>query len=277
MAEPLTVLRLNLSPTLARRLRSTNSIESMISVARTHSANVRHWHNGTMALRWYDTGRIEAGNHFRSVNGHLHLPSLRAALDAHVAAETLGAVRHDYPRGRRLTITSTAMKLNRKRDNLPKGPAADYQRCIRHDLHCRAGGHRMTVTHTDRHAVCPSGRGRSTSAWAGAYDAVVTLKGGVFPLVVKHLGKNSRGQTLGPHLNRFRKRPRPGRQPCRPRRDKRSGAMFSNSFYVRYGPSGDCVLCARSVRWVPSADPALLRRTARDWGARGLRWSRLDS
>ena len=98
----LTVLRLNLSQTLARRLRSTNSIESMISVAGTHSANVRHWHNGTMALRWYDTGRIEAGNHFRRVNGHLYLPSLRAALDAHVAAETLGAVRHDYPRGRRL-------------------------------------------------------------------------------------------------------------------------------------------------------------------------------
>ena len=37
MAETLTVLRLGVSPTLARTLRSTNSIESMISIARDHS------------------------------------------------------------------------------------------------------------------------------------------------------------------------------------------------------------------------------------------------
>jgi len=38
MAETLTVLRLNVPPTLAGTVRSTNSIESMISIARTHSA-----------------------------------------------------------------------------------------------------------------------------------------------------------------------------------------------------------------------------------------------
>ena len=41
LAETLTVLRLNVPPTLARTLRSTNSIESMISIARTHSRNVK--------------------------------------------------------------------------------------------------------------------------------------------------------------------------------------------------------------------------------------------
>jgi putative transposase len=97
LAETLTVLRLNVSPTLARTLRSTNSIESMISIARTHSTNVKNWQNGNRALRWCAAGMIEAGKQFRRVNGHLHLPALRAALDAHVAAQTVGANRQMNP------------------------------------------------------------------------------------------------------------------------------------------------------------------------------------
>ena len=97
LAETLTVLRLGVSPTLARTLRSTNCIESMISIARTHSRNVKNWQNGTMALRWCAAGMIEAGKQFRRVNGHLHLPALRTALDAHVAAQTVGTVSHDEP------------------------------------------------------------------------------------------------------------------------------------------------------------------------------------
>src|SRR5665648_168361 len=93
----LSVLRLGVPPTLARTLRSTNSIESMISIARTHSLNANNWQNGNMALRWCAAGMIEAGKQFRRVNGHLHLPALRAALDEHVAAQTVGAVRHDEP------------------------------------------------------------------------------------------------------------------------------------------------------------------------------------
>jgi transposase-like protein len=95
LAETLTVLRLGVSPTLARTLRSTNSIESMISIARDHSMNVKNWQSGNMALRWCAAGMIEASKQFRRVNGHLHLPALRAALDEHVAAQTVGAVRHD--------------------------------------------------------------------------------------------------------------------------------------------------------------------------------------
>jgi putative transposase len=69
----------------------------MISIARTHSANVKNWQNGTMALRWCAAGMIEARSQFRRVNGHLHLPALRDALDAYVAAETVAPVRHDVP------------------------------------------------------------------------------------------------------------------------------------------------------------------------------------
>ena len=97
LAETLTVQRLGVPPTLARTLRSTNCIESMISIARTHSVNVKNWQNGNMALRWCAAGMIEARGQFRRVNGHLHLPAPRATLDAHAASETVGAVRHDEP------------------------------------------------------------------------------------------------------------------------------------------------------------------------------------
>jgi putative transposase len=44
-----------------------------------------------MALRWCAAGMIEAGKQFRRVNGHLHLPSLRAALERE-SAEPVGPV-----------------------------------------------------------------------------------------------------------------------------------------------------------------------------------------
>ena len=81
LTETLTVLRLGVPPTLARTLRSTNCIESMISIARNHSTNVKNWQNGNMALRWCAAGMIEARAQFRRVNGHLHLRALRTALD----------------------------------------------------------------------------------------------------------------------------------------------------------------------------------------------------
>jgi hypothetical protein len=79
----LTIARLGVPPTLARTLRSTNAIESMIEICRDHSSNVKRWRGGTMALRWCAAGMNEAAKQFRRVNGYLHLPALRAALDAH--------------------------------------------------------------------------------------------------------------------------------------------------------------------------------------------------
>jgi putative transposase len=79
------VLRLGVPPTLARTLRSTNTIESMISICREHAGNVKRWQDGQMALRWCAAGMVEAAKQFRRVNGYLHLPALRAALEAEVA------------------------------------------------------------------------------------------------------------------------------------------------------------------------------------------------
>ena len=67
----------NEQPTLARTLRSTNSIESMISIARTHSMNVKNWQNGNMALRWCAAGMIEARAQFPVSYTHLTLPTNR--------------------------------------------------------------------------------------------------------------------------------------------------------------------------------------------------------
>ncbi len=94
LEETLTVLRLGVPPTLARTLRSTNAIESMISICREHSANVKRWRDGQMALRWCAAGMIEAGKQFRRINGHLHLKALREAIERHVAAENVGSDPH---------------------------------------------------------------------------------------------------------------------------------------------------------------------------------------
>jgi putative transposase len=83
LVETFTVARLRVPPTLARSLRSTNAVESMIEICRDHSANVKRWESGEMALRWCAAGMTEAKKQFRRVNGHLHLKSLRNALNEH--------------------------------------------------------------------------------------------------------------------------------------------------------------------------------------------------
>lgn len=94
LTETLTVLRLDVPATLARTLRSTNAIESMIGICRDHSSNVKRWRDASMAMRWCAAGMIEAGKQFRRVNGHLHLPALRAALEAETTTNVTPVV-HD--------------------------------------------------------------------------------------------------------------------------------------------------------------------------------------
>ncbi len=95
LEETLTVLRLGVPPTLARTLRSTNAIESMISVCREHAGNVKRWRDGQMAMRWCAAGMIEAGKQFRRVNGHLHLTALRLALEREIAKTVTPVVHND--------------------------------------------------------------------------------------------------------------------------------------------------------------------------------------
>ncbi len=65
----------------------------MISICRNHCANVKRWRDGQMALRWCAAGMVEATTQFRRVNGHMHLPKLRATLERHFR-ETVTPVPH---------------------------------------------------------------------------------------------------------------------------------------------------------------------------------------
>jgi putative transposase len=82
------------SMSLARTLRSTNAVESMISICRERAGNVKRRRGGQMALRWCAAGMVKAGKQFRRVNGHLHPPALRAALEREFA-EPAGLVVHN--------------------------------------------------------------------------------------------------------------------------------------------------------------------------------------
>lgn len=95
MAETLTILHLDVPPTLARTLRSTNPIESMIAICRDHATNVKNWRDGQMALRWCAAGMNEAVKQFRRVNGFMHLKKLRASLDRHVTAQNTATTCHN--------------------------------------------------------------------------------------------------------------------------------------------------------------------------------------
>ena len=75
-------------PPWLERCARTNAIESMIEICRDHAINVKRWQDGQMVLRWIAAGMGEAAKQFRRVNGHLHLPALRAALDQTIAAVT---------------------------------------------------------------------------------------------------------------------------------------------------------------------------------------------
>jgi len=62
----------------------------VIEICREHSKHVKRWRDGTVALRWCAAGMLEAGRQFRRVNGHLHLPGVRAALEARFTENVTG-------------------------------------------------------------------------------------------------------------------------------------------------------------------------------------------
>jgi transposase-like protein len=93
LEETLTVTRLGLPPILLQTFRSTNPIESMISIERDVARNVKRWRDGQMVLRWAAAGALEAEKKFRRIKGYRELPLLAAALNQiQVAASTRQAV-----------------------------------------------------------------------------------------------------------------------------------------------------------------------------------------
>jgi putative transposase len=83
LEETLTVTRIELPPSLCRTFKTTNPIESMISIARDVTRNVKRWRDGKMALRWIAAGMLEAERQFRKVDGYRDLHVLKRALERH--------------------------------------------------------------------------------------------------------------------------------------------------------------------------------------------------
>ncbi|MGH3756021.1 MAG: IS256 family transposase [Pseudonocardiaceae bacterium] len=89
--EMFTVRRMGLSDALARTLTNTNAIESMISVTRSTSRNVKRWRDGKMVKRWAAAGMLNAERSFRRVKGCKDMPVLVDALARHAGATTEAA------------------------------------------------------------------------------------------------------------------------------------------------------------------------------------------
>jgi putative transposase len=83
LEETLAVTRLGLSGSLLDTFKSTNPIESMISIARDVTGNVKRWKNGKMVVRWMAAGLLDAEKRFRRVKGYRDMPMLRVALRRH--------------------------------------------------------------------------------------------------------------------------------------------------------------------------------------------------
>ena len=91
MEETLTVLKLNLSPSLRRSMATTNAIENTMGTIRRVSRNVKRWKGGGMVRRWVAIGLVTAQKRFRRVKGHRELPALVAALRSNAPAKTAAA------------------------------------------------------------------------------------------------------------------------------------------------------------------------------------------
>jgi len=86
--EMFTVRRLGIKGRLAATLTNTNCIESMISIARDTTHNVKRWRDGKMIKRWCAAGMLNAERSFRRLKGYKQMPALVAALKRHIDAVT---------------------------------------------------------------------------------------------------------------------------------------------------------------------------------------------
>ncbi|HWK31268.1 MAG TPA: IS256 family transposase [Terriglobales bacterium] len=86
--ETLTVLKLAITGSLYRLLRTTNPIENLQGTIRRVTRNVRRWRSGSMAVRWVATALLEAESRFRRIKGVSDLPRFLRALDRTVGTDS---------------------------------------------------------------------------------------------------------------------------------------------------------------------------------------------
>jgi transposase-like protein len=82
LEETLTVLKLDLKPSLRRSLSTTNSIENMLGTVRRVTRNVKRWRDSSdMVRRWTALGVFTAERRFRRIKGFRDMPSLIRTLE----------------------------------------------------------------------------------------------------------------------------------------------------------------------------------------------------
>jgi len=80
LEETLTIHRLGMMPDLRKSFRTTNCIESVNSMAKELTRNVKRWRNSKQRHRWLAAALIDIEPRLNRVSGHKHLPMLRVAL-----------------------------------------------------------------------------------------------------------------------------------------------------------------------------------------------------
>ena len=89
--ETLTLHRLGLFKELGRSLKTTNCLESIISMVELRCGKVSYWRNSSQKHRWLGAALLEIEPRLHRIHGYKYLPQLRSALQ-----EELGIkVRHE--------------------------------------------------------------------------------------------------------------------------------------------------------------------------------------
>jgi putative transposase len=78
--ETLTLHRLGVFALLGRSLKTTNCIESVLSLVEERCAKVDHWANSRQKHRWLAASLLDIEPRLRRIKGYRHLPRLREAL-----------------------------------------------------------------------------------------------------------------------------------------------------------------------------------------------------
>jgi transposase-like protein len=81
LSEMFTINRMGLSLTLRRCLETTNVIESTFSGVSVRTHRVRHWQDGSMAVRWAASTLLATEKHYKKLMGYRDLWQLKAYLD----------------------------------------------------------------------------------------------------------------------------------------------------------------------------------------------------
>lgn len=80
LEETLTLHRLGLFPQLGISLKTTNCIESVMSLVGQHTDKVDYWKNSSQKHRWIASALLEIESRLRRIKGCRYLPLLRLAL-----------------------------------------------------------------------------------------------------------------------------------------------------------------------------------------------------